>query len=113
MNSIRNRVQLIGHLGKAPEKFTFQEGHAMTKITLATNESYKDKNGELQKVTQWHNVVAWGACGALMAQHLDKGHEVAITGKLTYRSYKNKEGDTRHTTEVVANEFMKLTRSDS
>jgi len=110
MNSIKNHVQLIGNVGKDVEIKTFDNGSQVANFTLATNEYYKDAKGEKQQNTQWHNVVAWGKLAELLSNTLAKGNEVAITGKLTSRSYDTADGQKRYITEVVANEFMKLTK---
>ena len=82
-------------------------------FTLATNESYKDKNGEKQTITQWHNVIAWGKLAENINLIVEKGNEVAIQGKLTYRSYTDQSGAEKYVTEVVAQEFFKITKKDS
>lgn len=110
MNSLRNHVQLIGNVGKPVELKSLKNGGRVARITLATNEYYKDTNGEKQKKTYWHNITAWGKLAETMSSTLDKGYEVAITGKLTTRSYETEAGETRYVTEVVANEFMRITK---
>ena len=110
MNSIRNHVQLIGHVGKDVEIKTFDNGSQVARLTLATNEYYKDSKGEKQQNTQWHNIVAWGKLAEIFSSSIAKGNEVAITGKLTSRSYDTADGQKRYVTEVVASEFMKLTK---
>ncbi len=111
MNSIKNHVQLIGNVGKDVEIKTFDNGKKVARLTLATNEYYKDAKGEKQQSTQWHNVVAWGKLAEVFSSTLTKGTQVAITGKLTSRSYDNADGQKRYVTEVVANEFMKITKA--
>jgi len=110
MNSIKNQVQLIGNLGKNPELITFESDRKKVSFTMATNESYKDQNGEKKQITQWHNIVAWGK----LAEHIDlmteKGNEIAIQGKLTYRTYQDKEGNDKYVTEIVAQEFFKISK---
>jgi len=110
MNSIRNHVQLIGNVGRDVEVKTFENGNKVARLTLATNEYYKDSKGEKQQSTEWHNVVAWGKLADLLSSSLAKGNEVAITGKLTSRSYETSDGQKKYVTEVVANEFMKITK---
>ena len=109
MNTLRNKVQLIGNLGMNPEVRDLESGSKMAKFTLATNESYTNKEGDRITDTQWHNIVAWGKTAELMDQLLAKGKEVMIEGKLTSRSYDDKEGVKRYITEIVANEFLLLT----
>ena len=113
MNSIRNQVQLIGHLGKNPELKTFENDKKMVRFTLATNESYKDQKGEKQTITQWHNVIAWGKIAENIQLMAQKGSELAIQGKLTYRQYTDKEGVEKYVTEVVAQEFFKIGKKEA
>ena len=108
MNALRNKVQLIGNLGNDPEVTTLASGKKVVKIKIATNETYKNEAGEKITDTQWHNVVAWGKTAELIEKYLAKGKEVAIEGKLTHRSYEDKNGDKRYFTEVVANELLLL-----
>ncbi len=106
MNHLRNRVQLIGHLGKDPEIFKFDNGQIKARVTIATNEIYKNKKGEKVKDTTWHNVVMFGKTAELAERFLVKGNEVGIDGKITYRSYEDKESNKRFVTEIVASELM-------
>jgi single-strand DNA-binding protein len=112
MNALRNKVQLIGNLGMNPEVKRLDGGSSLAKFTLATNESYTNKKGERVDKTEWHNIVAWGKTAELVEQLLAKGKEVMIEGKLTSRSYEDKDGNKRYITEVVANEFLLLTRKE-
>ena len=108
MNAIRNKVQLIGNLGKDPEIVTLEKGGKLAKFSLATNETYKNSKGERITETQWHNVVAWGKLADIVENYLAKGKEVALEGKLTHRSYETKEGEKRYITEIRCNELMML-----
>ena len=108
MNTLRNKVQLIGNLGNDPEIINLESGKTLAKFAIATNESYKNTNGEKVTDTQWHNVVAWGKTAQIIEKYLSKGKEVAIEGKLTSRSYEDKEGEKRYITEVVCNELLML-----
>ncbi|MFT4848904.1 MAG: single-strand DNA-binding protein [Sediminicola sp.] len=108
MSTLRNKVQLIGNLGNDPEIITMDSGKKLAKFSIATNESYKNQQGERVTDTQWHNVVAWGKTAEIIEQYVTKGKEVAIEGKLTSRSYDDKEGNKRYTTEVVCNELLLL-----
>ena len=110
MNSIKNQVLLIGNLGKNPELKTFSNDQKMVRLALATNESYKDQNGDRQSITQWHNVIAWGKLAENISLIVEKGNEIAIQGKLTYRTYKDPEGKDKYVTEVVAQEFLKISK---
>lgn len=108
MSTLRNKVQLIGNLGNDPEIIALESGRKLAKFSLATNESYKDVNGEKQTKTDWHNIVAWGKTAEIIEKYVTKGKEVAIEGKLTTRNYETKEGEKRYTTEVVCNELLML-----
>ena len=108
MNAIRNKVQLIGNLGKDPEVVQLENGGKLAKFSLATNESYKNNKGERITETQWHNVVAWGKLAEIVENYLTKGKEVAVEGKLTHRSYETQAGEKRFVTEVRCNELMML-----
>ena len=112
MNALRNKVQLIGNLGMNPEVKRLDGGSSVAKFTMATNESYTNKKGEKIEDTQWHNIVAWGKTAELMGNLLAKGKEVMVDGKLTSRSWEDKEGNKRYITEVVVNDFLLLTRKD-
>ena len=108
MNSLRNKVQLIGNLGNDPEIITLESGKKLAKFSLATNESYKDASGQKVDNVQWHNLVAWNKTADIIEKYVTKGKEVAIEGKLTSRSYETKEGEKRYITEVVVNELLML-----
>src|SRR5437899_4311147 len=103
-----NRVQLIGNLGKDPEVKYTPQGTPVAKITLATNERFKDKAGEWQDRTEWHNVVLWQRLAEIAGQYLKKGGKVYIEGRLQTRKWQDKEGRDRWTTEIVANEMQML-----
>ena len=107
MSTLRNKVQLIGNLGNDPEIIALESGRKLAKFSLATNESYKDVNGEKQTKTDWHNIVAWGKTAEIIEKYVTKGKEVAV-GKLTTRNYETKEGEKRYITEVVCNELLML-----
>lgn len=106
MNTLRNKVQLIGNLGNDPEIINLESGKTLAKFNLATNESYTNSKGEKITDTQWHNVVAWGKTAQIIEKYMTKGKEIAIEGKLTTRSYDDKEGVKRYITEVVCNELL-------
>ncbi|WP_372793731.1 single-stranded DNA-binding protein [Lutibacter sp.] len=108
MSTLRNKVQLIGNLGNNPEIITLENGNKLAKFSLATNESYKNAEGEKITNTDWHNLVAWGKTAEIVEKYLEKGKEIAIEGKLTSRSYETKEGEKRYVTEVVVNELLML-----
>ncbi len=107
-----NKVILIGNLGKDPEVRTLDNGAKVVRFSLATNESYQDKSGEWQTVTEWHNVTMWRSLAERAERDLKKGSMIYLEGKLTTRKWTDKEGQERYTTEVVANTFRKLDRRD-
>ena len=108
MNTLRNKVQLIGNLGMNPEIKTFDGGKKLAKMSIATNESYKNAKGELVKETTWHNLIAWNKTADIIEKYLTKGSEVAIEGKLVNKIYTDKEGVKRYTTEISVNEILML-----
>jgi single-strand DNA-binding protein len=108
MSTLRNKVQLIGNLGNNPEIITLESGKKLAKMSIATNETYKNAEGEKVTYTQWHNVVAWNKTAEIIEKYLQKGSEVAIEGKLTSRSYEDKDGTKKYITEIVCNEMLML-----
>ena len=106
MNNLRNKVQLIGNLGNDPEVVNLESGKKLVKFSIATNETYKNRNGEKVTDTQWHNIVAWNKTADIIENYTAKGSEIVIEGKLTSRSYEDKEGNKRYITEVVCNEVL-------
>ena len=109
MKNLRNRVQLIGNVGKEPQVRSFESGKTMASFSVATSETYLDQNGKRVNDTQWHQVIAWGKTANFVESYLDKGNRVAIDGKLIHRSYNDKDGTTKYITEVLVNEIMLLT----
>ena len=108
MNAMRNRVQLIGHVGNDPEIKSFEGGKKLANLSLATNESYKNDKGEKVEETQWHKLVAWGKTAEIIEKYVTKGKEIAIEGKLTHKSYDDKNGEKRYITEVVVDDVLLL-----
>lgn len=108
-----NKVFLIGNLGKDPEVRRLESGSTVAKFSLATNENYKDKAGEWQTITEWHNIVIWRAQAERAEKELKKGSLAYVEGKLTHRSYKDKDGNDRYITEVVANTYRLLEKRES
>lgn len=106
MSNLKNRVQLIGNLGNDPEVVTFESGKKLVKASLATNESYKNKDGEKVTDTDWHNLVAWGKTADLIEEFLKKGDQCGVVGKLKNRSWQDESGETKYTTEVVVDELL-------
>ena len=104
-----NKVILIGNLGKDPEVKYTPQGTAVAKITLATNESYKDKGGQWQERTEWHNVVLWQRLAEIAGEYLKKGNKVYIEGRLQTRSWDDKQtNQKKYMTEVVAGTMVLL-----
>lgn len=106
MNNLRNRVQLIGNLGKDVEFKKLENGNAIARVPIATKEVVKNKKGEKVVDVQWHYLVGWGKVAEIMQVLLKKGKEVAVQGKLTHRTYEDNEGTKRFLSEVVVSEFM-------
>lgn len=108
MNTLRNKVQLIGNLGQAPEIIQLENGSKLAKITIATNETYKNQEGKKVESVQWHNLVAWGKQAELLEKYVSKGQEIAIEGKLMNRVYEAKEGGKRTKTEIQITDILLL-----
>jgi single-strand DNA-binding protein len=107
---MKNSVQLIGHVGQEPEIKTLETGRKLANITIATNDVYYKENGDKVEKTDWHRVTAWGKTAEIIEKYVTKGKEVAVEGKLTHRSYDDKEGNKRYVTEVVVNEILLLSK---
>lgn len=108
-----NRATLLGHLGKDPELRTTPQGSSVCSFSVATTDSFKDKNGEWQESTEWHNVVCWDWLANNTAETLRKGSKVYIEGKIKHRSYEGKDGVTRYITEVLAQTVISMAGKDS
>jgi len=108
MYALKNKVQLIGHLGNQPDVRSTEAGKKLARFSVATNEVYRNAKGEKVTETQWHNLVAWGKVAEIAEKFLNKGSEVAIEGKLINRSYADKEGNKKYITEVQVNEVLLL-----
>ena len=112
MTTLRNSVQLIGRLGNDPEATTFGDNKTKVRFSIATSEHFKDKTGERKENTQWHNIIAWNGTAKVAEKYLKKGQEVAISGRITYRSWDDKDGNTRYITEIVANEIIMFSKNN-
>ncbi|GAA3778442.1 single-stranded DNA-binding protein [Corallibacter vietnamensis] len=110
MNTLRNKVQLIGRLGQDPEIVNFDNGNKIAKFSLATDDSYKDKNGNKVERAYWHNIIVRGGLVKVVENYISKGQEIAVEGKLTNRSWEDKEGKKHYTTEIVCNELLMLSK---
>ncbi|MEQ1553411.1 MAG: single-stranded DNA-binding protein [Ferruginibacter sp.] len=111
MYALKNKVQLIGNLGNAPEVRNTESGKKLVRFSVATNEQYKNASGEKVTETQWHNLIAWGKIADIAEKFLVKGAEVAIEGKLVNRNYMDKEGNKKYITEIQVNELLMLGRA--
>lgn len=109
MNTLKNKVQLIGNLGFDPEVREIAKGRKVARISVATNDRYKNADGERVTDTQWHTVVAWGRTAEMVERLLRKGTQVALEGKLVHRSYEGRDGQKRYVTEIVLSDFQLLT----
>ena len=103
-----NKVILVGNLGQDPELRYTGSGTAVCNIRLATNESYKDANGEWVERTEWHSIVAWARLAEICNEYLTKGSQVYFEGSLQTRNYEDKDGNTKYVTEIKAREMMML-----
>jgi single-strand DNA-binding protein len=108
MNSLKNRVTLIGNLGQDPETKTTETGKKLTHFTLATKDGYKNADGQRVSETTWHNIVAWNGLADIAGKYLKKGKEVAVEGRIVYRTYEDKKGVTKYITEIVLNDLILL-----
>ena len=110
MNAMKNKVQLIGNVGQDPEIKNLEGGKKVAHMTIATNEIYYNDKGDKVEQTEWHRVTAWGKTAEIIEKYVMKGKEIAIEGKLTHRSYDDKDGNKRYVTEIVANEILLLSK---
>lgn len=108
MYALKNKVQLIGHVGNPPDIRNTENGKKLARFSVATNEVYRNAKGDKVTETQWHSLVAWGKVAELAEKYLGKGSEVAIEGKLINRNYTDKEGNKKYVTEVQVNEVLLL-----
>ncbi|MBK8557044.1 MAG: single-stranded DNA-binding protein [Lewinellaceae bacterium] len=107
-----NKVTLIGRLGGDPEMRHLENGVAVARFSLATNEYYKDKDGNPQETTEWHNIVIWREGAERAEKQLKKGGMVYVEGKITYRKYTGQDGAERNVTDIVASTFRSLERRE-
>ena len=108
MNALKNKVQLIGNLGNAPEVRNTESGKKLVRFSIATSETYRNAKGEKVKETQWHNLIAWGKVADIAEKYLTKGSEVAIEGKLMNNNYTDKDGNKKYNTEIQIHELLLL-----
>jgi len=112
MSTIRNKVQLIGNVGNTPEITNLDTSKKVARLSLATNDYYRNQKGESVQDTQWHNLVAWNKQAEIIENYVPKGKEIAIEGKLISRSYEDKEGNKRYVTEILVSEILLLGSKD-
>ena len=108
MSTLRNKVQLIGNIGNEPKITNLESGNKVVRFSMATNEYFRNSQGEKVQSTQWHYVVAWDKKADIIEQYTHKGKEIAIEGKLISRSYTNEMGVKCYVTEIVASEILLL-----
>ncbi|MFL1013370.1 single-stranded DNA-binding protein [Flavisericum labens] len=108
MSTLKNKVQLIGNVGGEPTITILENGKKVARLSLATNENYKNSQGKKQTDTNWHTVIAWGKTADIIEKYVTKGKEIALEGKLSTRSYEDKDGNKRYVTEVVVSEILLL-----
>jgi single-strand DNA-binding protein len=108
MYALRNKVQLIGCIGKKPEIKVTEKGKKWARFYIATNETYRNAQGGRITETQWHTIIAWGKLAELAEKYLQKGRDTVVEGKLLSRSYTDKEGVKRQITEIVATQMLLL-----
>lgn len=113
MYALKNKVQLIGHVGNKPETKTFDGGKKLVRFSVATNETYRNGKGEKITDTQWHSLVAFGKVADIAEKFLEKGTEVALEGKLVNRNYVDKQGVKKYITEVHISELLLLGANSS
>jgi single-strand DNA-binding protein len=112
MNTLKNSVSLIGNLGQAPEVTNFDSGKKVARFSVATHSPFKNKEGEWEKKTHWHNIVAWDKTAELCEKLLEKGAEVILEGELQNDSFTDKEGNKRNVTRVNMREFMLVNKTN-
>ena len=108
MSTLKNNVKLLGNVGAEPSITNLDNGKKVARLSLATNETFKNSKGEKQTETNWHTLIAWGKAAEIVEKYVTKGKEIAIDGKLTSRSYENKQGEKRYVTEVIVQEILLL-----
>lgn len=108
-----NKVILVGNLGKDPEVRHLEGGTSNAKFPIATTETFKDKAGNRQEQTEWHNIVVWRGLADIAEKYLKKGMTIYLEGKLRTRSWDDKDGNKRYTTEIVADTFTILSKKEN
>jgi len=106
MNTLRNSVKLIGRLGQDPEVKLLDKGSKVATFSLATSDSYTSKDGSKQEQTQWHTIVVWGNLAVICEKYLKKGREIAVDGRLAYRTWEDKNGTKHYKSEIIASDLL-------
>ena len=106
MNTLRNSVKLIGRLGQDPEVKLLDKGNKVATFSLATSDSYTTGDGSKLEQTQWHNIVVWGNLAGICEKYLKKGREIAIDGRLAYRTWEDKNGTKHYKSEIIASDLL-------
>jgi single-strand DNA-binding protein len=112
MNNIKNRIQLIGFIGKDAEIKVLDNGNKLARFSMATNETYKNAKGEKIDETTWHNIIAWGPMADLVAKIVKKGSEIVVDGKIVNRNYTDSAGIKKYITEIQLNELLLLGKKE-
>ena len=111
MSTMKNSVQLVGNVGQDPEIRNLEGGKKVANLSIATNECYKNEKGEKVDQTEWHRVVVWGASADIIEKYVVKGNQIGVVGKLTYKTYNDKEGVTRKITEILVSEVLLMNKN--
>jgi len=106
MNTLRNSVKLIGRLGQDPEIRNLEKGSKMARLSLATSDTYTDKQGNRKEQTQWHNLVVWGNLATICEKYLKKGKEIAVDGRIAYRNWEDKNGSKHISADIIVNDIL-------
>ena len=106
MNAMTNRVQLIGNVGNDPEIKNLEGGKKLATISIATKDVYVDAKGARTETTQWHRVTAWGKTAEIIEKYVVKGNKIGVEGKLSYKTYEDKNGAKQYTTEITISEMQ-------
>ena len=113
MNALRNQAQLIGYVGNDPEITELQGGKKLAKFSLATNEIYNNAAGERTVSTEWHTIIAWDRQAEIAEKYVQKGKEIAVSGRITHRSYDDNEGQKKRITEIRCSDLLLLGKPEA
>jgi single-strand DNA-binding protein len=111
MSTMKNSVQLVGNVGQDPEIRNLEGGKKVVNFSIATSDSYKNEKGEKVDQTEWHRIVAWGNSAEIIEKYVVKGNQIGIVGKLTHRTYDDKDGIKRSITEVLVSEVLLMSKN--